>query len=94
MIPGCRTNVQVLGFEPDRTDLEFKQNTEHLLDVPVAAKVETSTGLLLAAIEAGNAPAVDDLFDFDERQLHTGVDQPGELRHRAQVGCRAYRNRR
>ena len=72
----------LLGFEPDRTDLEFKQNTEHLLDVPVAAKVETSTGLLLVAIEAGNAPAVDDLFDFDERQLHTGVDQPGELRHR------------
>ena len=72
----------LLGFEPERTDLEFKQNTEHLLDVPVAAKVETSTGLLLVAIEAGNAPAVDDLFDFDERQLHTGADQPGQLRHR------------
>ncbi|WP_395155596.1 Eco57I restriction-modification methylase domain-containing protein [Ilumatobacter sp.] len=70
----------LLSFTPDRSELEFKQNTEYLLDVPVAAKVDTSTGLLLVAVEAGNASTVDDLFDFDERQLHTGTEQAGQLR--------------
>lgn len=74
--------LDLFGFEPDRNDLEFKQNTEHTLDVPVATRVETSTGLLLVGIEAGNADSVDDLFDFDERLLHSGADQPGELRSR------------
>ena len=52
-----------LGFTPERTELEFKRNTVDLVRIPVAAHVETGTGLLLVAVEAGLADSADDLFD-------------------------------
>ncbi len=70
--------LTALGFTPHRTALEFKRNTEDRVTVPVAAQVETGTGLLLVAIEAGLAGSVDELSNFDERQLFA-VEQPGQL---------------
>lgn len=73
--------LDALGFTPGRTELGLKQNTEHVLDVPVAAQVETSTGLLLVAVEAGMASSLDELFDFDPDRVHEGgAPQPGQLR--------------
>ena len=47
--------LTALGFTPGRGIRELKRNTEHLLEIPVAAQVETGSGLLLVAIEAGLA---------------------------------------
>ncbi len=58
---------------------ELKRNTEHLLEIPVAAQVETGSGLLLVALEAGLAASVDELFSFDAALVATGAAQAGEL---------------
>jgi len=52
-----------LGFSPSRTVLDLKYNTTELVSVPVAAHVDTSSALLLVALDAGLADDVDDLFD-------------------------------
>ncbi len=71
--------LEALGFPPQRTVWELKRNTEHLISVPIASHIETGTGLLLVAIEAGLADSADDLFDFDDRHSHDTNKQPGEL---------------
>lgn len=50
--------LSALGFAPERTARPFIRGAE-TLDVPVAAVCETSTGLLLVAVEAGFATDVD-----------------------------------
>jgi len=57
--------LAALGFEPNQETIALKRNTVDLVEVPVAARVEVSTGLLLVAIDAGLANDVDDLFDAD-----------------------------
>lgn len=71
--------LTALGYTPQRGVWELKRNTEHLLEVPVAAQVETGSGLLLLALEAGLATSVDELFTFDAALVATGAVQAGEL---------------
>lgn len=52
-----------LGFDASPTTIDLKRNTVDLVEVEVAASVDTSTGLLLVALNAGFADSVDDLFD-------------------------------
>lgn len=54
--------LAALGFEVGRTELELTRATTDTLRVPASASVETSTGLLLVALDAGLAADVDDLF--------------------------------
>ncbi len=58
--------LQILGFEAKQQVIELKRNTTDLVEVPVAARVEASTGLLLVAVDAGLADSVDDLFAKSE----------------------------
>jgi hypothetical protein len=58
--------LTALGYPPARTTLDLKYNTTELVSVPVAAHVDTPTGLLLVALDAGLADDVDDLFDDAE----------------------------
>jgi hypothetical protein len=61
-----RLNTQVLealGFTVERRNLDLNHTTTDLLTTPVAASVETGSGLLLIALDAGLADDVDDLFD-------------------------------
>ncbi len=62
-----------LGFTPDRRTVTLRRGdgTDELV-ADISAKVETSTGLLLVAIDAGLATDVDELFDTDQRD----DDQP------------------
>ncbi len=80
--------LRALGFTADRSQstVELKRNTEHVLSVPVAATVETGSGLLLVAIEAGLAATVDELIAFDPDEFSAGLHgadpvrtQPGRL---------------
>ncbi|HTN99894.1 MAG TPA: hypothetical protein VL068_04395, partial [Microthrixaceae bacterium] len=59
--------LTALGFTPERTTLTLPQSggTDDLI-AQVAAKVESSTGLLLVAIDAGLAEDVDELFNDSE----------------------------
>ncbi len=52
-----------LGFTVSRQVVALTHTTTDELRVPVAATVETGSGLLLVALDAGVADDVDDLFD-------------------------------
>ncbi len=54
--------LTALGYTALQETVDLKRNTVDLVEVPVAAKVETSTGLLLVAVDAGLATDVDELF--------------------------------
>lgn len=56
--------IGALGFAPERSERPFVRGAESLA-VPVAAACETSTGLLLVAIEAGFATDVDAVLGKD-----------------------------
>ncbi len=56
--------IGALGFAPERSERTFVRGAESL-DVPVASACETSTGLLLVAIEAGFATDVDAVLAKD-----------------------------
>lgn len=59
--------LTALGFTPERATLELPRSggTDTLV-APVAAAVESPTGLLLVAIDAGLAENVDELFDTSD----------------------------
>ncbi len=62
------TVLRALGFEIERTTETFpRSDGTDDLEVTVAARVETPTGLLLVALDAGLAAGVDELFDTDPR---------------------------
>ncbi len=57
-----------LGFTPDRAEITLpRADGTGELTVTVAARVETPTGLLLIAIDAGFTTDVDEIFDTDQR---------------------------
>ena len=61
--------LQALGFTSGRTEVAFARNTgTDELVVPVAALVDTATGPLLVAVDAGAASEADELFDTDARE--------------------------
>lgn len=68
-----------LGFEPDRQTWELKHNTEHTLGVPTAARLETSTGLQVLALEAADCVDVEQLTGTDAASIPGGRAFPGEL---------------
>jgi len=68
--------LTALGYQPQHETIELKHNTVDLVEVPTAARVDTSTGLLLVAIEAGLADTVEDLLDTN------ALDGPGTLLER------------
>ena len=57
--------LEALGFTVDRRTLSLPHTTTGTLDVPVAASVETATGLLLVALDAHPIGDVDMLFSID-----------------------------
>ncbi len=60
--------LTALCFEPNRESVSLlRSGGTDELEVEVAAQVETSTGLLLVALDAGLATDVDELFDTDDR---------------------------
>lgn len=63
------TVLGALGFMPERVELEVSRGDgTDVLAATVAARVETPTGLLLVAIDAGFATDADELFDTDPRE--------------------------
>jgi len=61
--------LRALGFEPARAEAAFSRSSDlDRLTVPVAARVDTATGPLLVAVDAGAASEADELFDTDERE--------------------------
>ena len=56
------TVLGLLGFTPDRTETEFERaDGTDTLELPTAVTAETSTGLLVVAVDAGLAADVDQL---------------------------------
>ncbi len=57
------TALTLLGFTPDRADSELpRADGTDTLELPTAATIETSTGLLAVAVDAGLAADVDQLI--------------------------------
>lgn len=52
-----------LGFDPDRKEITLTRGGEEEVVVPVAHTADTSTGLLLVALELGFAANIDAVFD-------------------------------
>lgn len=69
--------LSALGFTVERQTVEFSRTTEETLTVPVASTVETGSGLLLVALDAGLADDIDDLFDSGLTE--EGLDAPAAL---------------
>jgi type I restriction-modification system DNA methylase subunit len=65
--------LAALGFEVERQQIELVRNTTDVVEVPIAAQMHTSTGLLLVAIEAGMADSLEDILDTSEKA------EPGRL---------------
>jgi hypothetical protein len=55
--------LEALGFTVERRTLDLVHTTVDELRVPLASSVDTGSGLLLVALDAGLADDVDDLFD-------------------------------
>lgn len=58
--------LEALGLTVDRRTLTVAHTTTDHLEVAVAATVDTGSGLLLVALDAGPAANVDDLFDTSD----------------------------
>jgi hypothetical protein len=81
--------LQALGFTVERRTLELPHTTTDELHVPVAAAVDTGSGLHLVALDADLADEVDDLFDTSADAVVQLLDLPLKVGEKRRIRCAA-----